>query len=361
MNAPEGDPLIFGRLRRRHAQESDNDALADLVADAPEEIDGWEITVERSPDAFAQFRLQDRVDIRYLEDGGIGVAMSVVGGRNCLVGGQRVHVAFVQSYRVRSGHRGKGYSRLVTGMDFPAATPYYNGQVAYVRTRNAAAVGWMKAAVPHAVEGNRLEGDVPGTEVRVEQIAATPPADQKIENLPVRAATRADVAECVELINGTHGGLDLFRPYSAEWFGDRLDEWSWADKPPGHEPVYGWGDFFVLEGDGGVVACAGLWDRGRNMRERWRDLATGTERLIDAACLLDFGFAPGAEKAMADLIRWCTARTAELTRAYLLAPLQWLPDVLTHLGDLQSVPEIRGLIWRGFVPLERPYIDLTFW
>jgi hypothetical protein len=83
--------------------------------------------------------------------------------------------------------------------------------------------------------------------------------------------------------------------------------------------------------------------------------------LIEPTALVDFGHADGQPHALTELIRWAVGRTHELGRTHLLAPLQWLPDVAGQLADLEPVPEVRGLIWRGFVPLERPYIDLIFW
>jgi hypothetical protein len=287
------------------------------------------------------------------------MALSIVGGRNCLVAGRPTHVAFVQSYRVRRGFRGAGFSRLVTGFDFPAATPYYDGQVGYMRARNTAAVAWAQAAAPHAIEGNRMEGDIPGTEVVVDQIPAVvcPPSAE----VTVRPATPDDLPRCVELINWVHDGIDLVRPYSEEWFDERLKSWSWSPKPEWIRPVYGWDDFFVAERGGQVVACGGLWDRGANVRERWRHLESGQERTIDTCALLDEGWADGEEASMAALIEWMVTRTSELGRGYLLASIMWFPRLRGLVDHLAPVPERRGLIWRGFVPCERPYVDLTFW
>ena len=92
---------------------------------------------------------------------------------------------------------------------------------------------------------------------------------------------------CVELINRTHAGRDLFRPYTAEFLADRLDEGFWGARPPGWVPVYRWEDMRVIERGGEIVACAGLWDRGRDLRERWRHRETGDERTISTAALLD--------------------------------------------------------------------------
>ena len=71
-------------------------------------------------------------------------------------------------------------------------------------------------------------------------------------------------------------------------------------------PVYGWPDYFVVEEDGKVVACAGLWDKGKNVREVWCHKETGEKRSFDSTALLDFGYAQGREDAMALLLRYFT-------------------------------------------------------
>src|SRR5437867_1238564 len=53
------DFLMNGTMRARQATWNDDEALADLYANSPEEIGEWEITVERSPSPYAQFRLQE--------------------------------------------------------------------------------------------------------------------------------------------------------------------------------------------------------------------------------------------------------------------------------------------------------------
>ncbi len=49
--------LTFGYARGREATEADNDAFSDLMANLPKDVGDWEITTERGPNAFAQFRL----------------------------------------------------------------------------------------------------------------------------------------------------------------------------------------------------------------------------------------------------------------------------------------------------------------
>ena len=96
-------------------------------------------------------------------------------------------------------------------------------------------------------------------------LRAAAPADA---DHAIRPTTRADLPRCVELINRTHAGQDLFRPYTVEFFEGVLDEGTWAEKPFWWNPVYGWEDHVVLE-------------RGR-VAERWRSERWDSLRLLTA-------------------------------------------------------------------------------
>ena len=58
--------MTTGDLRGRDATWADNEEYSAMWSDSPEEIAGWEIIVERGPDAFAQFKLQQNVQIPIL-------------------------------------------------------------------------------------------------------------------------------------------------------------------------------------------------------------------------------------------------------------------------------------------------------
>jgi hypothetical protein len=134
---------------------------------------------------------------------------------------------------------------------------------------------------------------------------------------------QCDYERCAALINRTHAGRDLFRAYTAEWLRDRLEH----DVPQGApwQPAYALPDFQVLERGGAVVACPGLWDRGRDVREHWTHRWTGQERIVSNTALLDIGFAEGHEDAMTGLIEHLLGETHELGRDYLTAPLATCP------------------------------------
>lgn len=166
--------------------------------------------------------------------------------------------------------------------------------------------------------------------------------------------------------------MDLFKPYSAEWLALRLDEEFWGIRPVLWAHVYGWADFHVVEEEGRVVACAGLWDRGRDIRERWTHPSTGEERVVSSAALMDWGFAPGYEAAMGRLIAYLVGQTNDLQRDCLIAPINHLSALASRLEHLQPTRETRALGWLLWdeyeraldiaqTPITRPYTDLAYW
>src|SRR5262245_22924863 len=114
--------LTVGDLRGRQADYSDNQAFSELWADSPEEIGEWEITVERSPDAFAQFKLQENVQLPVLALGRELIACCGFSRRNVLIAGRRVSVVYGQALRVRRSARRQGYGDQVRRIADPAST-----------------------------------------------------------------------------------------------------------------------------------------------------------------------------------------------------------------------------------------------
>lgn len=352
--------LTFGPLRGREATLADNDAFCELWANAPERVGDFEVTSLRGPFAFAQFRLQENVNLFVIAEGNRLLASCGFSRRNVLIGGRRVSVRYGQALRVHRDVRRQGFGDQVRTLSAAAATAGWSiGQYDLMRSQNQAVVSWWKRYVPDSYANvPEREGAVPGIPVSVLRIPPAPAADAA----GIRPTRRADVPRCVELVNRTHAGLDLFRPYSSDFLEHRLDQGIWGELPPDWPHVYGWPDHAVVEENGRVVACAGLWDRGRDLRERWRHVETGEERLVSDAALMDFGYEAGAEDAMARLVRWLGGRTHQLGRTHLLAPLQHLPELAERLGDHDPVPDVRSLRWTlRELPIERPYSDLAYW
>lgn len=362
------EQVTYGSLRQREATTADNERLCELFADTAERIGDYEITVERSPYAFAQFRLQDNVQIQVLEEDAKFLAVIARSTRNALVGSIPLNVRFTSALRVHPSGRGRGLSLYVRSAS-PACTPYANADYWYFRSRNFRAREWLRGENPDRLSDAppRID-DVPGIPVTVLNYPASPFDG---DAAGIRFGRREDVPICIQLINETHAGQDLFRPYTEEFMQRRLDDGGWGPKPEWWTRVYGWGDYWVLEERGEIVACAGLWDRGRHIRERHRHVPTGEEATVAATAVLDFGHAGGRPDALARLVDFLIGRTHELRRSFLMAPLQQLPSVQEQLAAREPVRETWSMQWEYFPPensgvpeqlaITRPYTDLAYW
>lgn len=360
--------LTTGDLRGRDAAYTDNEAFSHLWADSPEEIGEWEITVERGPDAFAQFRLQENVFLPVLALGPELIACCGFSRRNVLIQGRRVSVRYGQALRVRRAYRRLGYGDQVRRLDgSPAIGRPEIGQYDLMRTQNFAVVSWWQKFVPGFFDNTpKRDGAVPGIPVSVAQF----PAQPSDTDSAIRSARVEDLPACVDLINRTHAGMDLFRPYSAEYLEAVLDEGYWGERPrkggnlamDWWNRIYSWPDYFVLEEGGRIRACGGLWDRGRDVRERWRRIGAQEERCVAVGCLLDFGYENGAGEHMARLIRHFIGRTHQLGRDYLAAPIEHLPDLVKQVQSLRPEADERSLRWDlKDPPIIKPYTDLRYW
>lgn len=358
------EQLTFGPLRGREATQGDSEALSELLANAPEDVGEWEIYTERGPNALAQIRLQENVTVLVLELEGRLIACCSFTTRKTIVGGKRLSVRYGQLLRVHKDFRRRGFADQVRSLSWGAgAARPSHCQYDIMRTQNFAVVGWWNKYAPDFWENiPKKEGEVPGVRVTVLQY----PARAFDGNATtIRKAREDDLDRCVELINRTHEGLDLFRPYSHEYLRNRLDDGYWGDGMRWFdtwEHVYGWDEYYAMEQEGRVVACAGLWDRGRDARDRYRRKETGEERVVSVTSLLDFGFAEAHEASMAELIAFLIGETERLGRDFLVAPLEQLPQVAVHLEQYEPVPETRALRWElDDPPITRPHIDLSYW
>lgn len=277
-----------------------------------------------------------------------------------LVAGKRISVTYGQALRVHDAARRQGYGDQVRRFAWPAPDTRPNHtQYDIMRSQNFAVVKWWTKYTPDffdAVPQN--EGRVPGVPVSVARLSARL---ARSDAASMRPGRRADLGRCVELLNRTHRGLDLFRPYSEEFLEATLDEHFWGERPDYYTTVYGWPDYHVLEENGRIVACAGLWDRGRTIRERWRHRGGDEERTIADTHLVDWGYEEGAEEAMERLVDQLLASTHSLGRDHLVIGLDHQEGLAAALAGFEPVAEERILRWDlPAVPLTRPYTDLRY-
>lgn len=359
--------LTTGTLRLREATWADHDLLAELFANAPEEVGDWQVAVERGPDPFAQFRLQEHPNVQVLEDRRVGLGAVAHSARNTLIAGQETSVHIMSAWRVREGFRGQGFARLLQMNSAGPGVAWFGLVTYWYGRRGNASQSWV-SHVKDDMEARPGEwsAKAQGLSATVHQLPATAGGRPSSR---LRPATIADLPRCVELVNRTNDGLDLFRPYTVEFLRQRLDDPSWGPKPPFWTKVYGWSDFLVLEDGGRIVACGGLWDRGAHVRERWHHPACGESHVLDATALMDFGFDDGRADALVELIAHFLVRTAELGRTVMMVPLEHHPEVLDGCAGFDPRPETRDLEVVPFTsphltveaPISRPHTDLAYW
>lgn len=348
-----------GPFRIREMNIRDTSAFSELWAHAPEKLGKWTVTVERSPNSLAQFQLHEDCSITVLEEGGALYACTAWSNRNVLIGGARVPVHVAHSMRVHESRRGEGFADLVRRYPRRAMPAKANmGQFMYVRPDNANVLGFLGKVANHVF------GAVGAAGIRTVVSHLSPrPFDDDTRG--IRNARREDLDACAALINRTHGRFDLFDPYTAETLAVRLAQ-RYPENPPPFVPhVYGWPDFYVLEDNDSIKACAGLWDRGRDVREVWR-ASDGEVRTLAVTNLLDFGYAEGAERSMTRLIGYLLGKTADLGRTSLVVPLDRLPSLAQACAPFEPRHEERTFEWTPFVrelprTIPEPYTDLRFW
>ena len=239
----------------------------------------------------------------------------------------------------------------------------------YVRIENERANDWIDSRLDEmrtlgGRDGDRLTASVMHIDTSPGALSSSAMADSG-----VRLIAPTDIDRCVELINATHRSLDLFRPYTNDFLESRLDDLFWGPKPPFVPHVYDWTNMFVLEEAGEILACAGLWDRGNDVREVWFNRVTGEERIEDTACAMDTGHAPGRPDALARLLEHLAHATSELGRSSLSVALEFLPEVAAECRWAQMSVETRKMESMMFsspeiqvaATITRPYTDLAYW
>jgi hypothetical protein len=219
---------------------------------------------------------------------------------------------------------------------------------------------WNRKHMPVLDSLPKRDEDVPGIPVTVMQYPAHASSGG---GTSVRAARESDIEACAALINATHAGRDLFRPYTPDALFDRLDPGFTPSGPRLNPRPYTLADFYVVELRGEIAACVGVWDRGRDLRERWRHRETGAEREISVLALLDFGVARGHDDALAALVEHSMGMAHERGRDYVVVPLESMPAVAALLARYEPVAETRYLQWRAETPVLRTpaYLDLVYW
>ena len=358
--------LMFGTLRSRVASAGDNEALAGLYERSSESLGDSDLYVERSPHVFAQFRLLDEFHVQILEDRGVALAAVTRAYPTVQIDGRQLRIENQISFVVRDEARGHRYSRLISHMPRPAhAWPIGSRVFYYMRPDNQHGHDW---AVAKGRTSARMapanESGIPGFPAVVHYLAGEPPPTCDPH---IRPAERGDLEQCARLISSRYGEAPMFFPTSADRLAARLERGGFTDERQTWPHVYGWGDLYVYERDSRIVACAGFWDSGKNLREVWVHKRSGRRTVIENAALLDVGCEDGAEEALLGLIDHAMRLMNESGRNRLAIWLAREAQLLCALAERYTVTsETRALqcsLEDGAPPaaLDRPFVDLAYW
>ncbi|MHB8378282.1 MAG: GNAT family N-acetyltransferase [Dehalococcoidia bacterium] len=280
-------------MRVREARPEDNAALIALELASPLVLGTERAVYDRSPDFFSRHRLQREHRVMVADLGGEIVGVAAAALHTPLIERRPHRLAYINHARVRADVQRRG----VAGA-FSAAL------LAWAKEHGAEGSYWFIA--PANVDSIAFGGRGGGRW----------PADITFRRIDVSRADAATAAplepgrldEAVGLINATHEGQDLFEPLTAASMAARLR----------NDPAqYGIEHLRGVVAGGRLVAVAGLWDAGACMEEVRTDTRSGEVTRSRTASVLDWGWVPGEEHAIRDLLTALASEARSLGRTAL--------------------------------------------
>jgi len=245
--------------------------------------DGTQVTIDRGARWFEWLQLQGGGTVAVAEAEGRIIAVDAFSRREVRIGGRDHVLGYRQQSRVLPEWRGSGVLMALTAHGAALNSPPIDGTTSFVDPRNermsamieqlAWSFGGFRAQLPCAT-------------------LAGPPAG--------RSAAAGDAEQIVALLNATHGGSEVFIPYTTERLTERLS------RVPAS---YGWRDLRLTE-----HAVLGVWPAMERIviegpagrRESVRSLA------------LDFGFdGPRGQDELEALLRGACADLAAAGASHL--------------------------------------------
>lgn len=298
--------------RIRRARPSDKDALIELERRVHLDLGPVTLTFDRRPDFFAQHRLQEHPLVLVAEEAGEPVALMAGAWHDTRLGGKGRRLLYIHKGRVPAEHHGTGLGAALAlelgrrGRRWGVENGYW-----FIGPGNTRAIAFaQKGGLASIVAAAGLLH----FETTLEAHRARQP----------RPVTRGEAKVVVDLLNLTHDGQELFRPYTVGSLNRRLSR----------SPEYGWSHLFALDEGGELAAVVGLWDQGRSLRVTSFDKATGQTHTVSRAVVADYGFRPGGERALAALLRQAAAVAASWGRQEVMITVPVaspLPDLLADL------------------------------
>ena len=298
--------------RIRRARPSDNDALIELERRVRVDLGPVALTFDRRPDFFAQHRLQEHPLVLVAEEAGEPVALMAGSWHDTWLGGRRRRLLYIHKARVPVERHGSGLAAVMAlelgrrGRRWGVENGYW-----FIGPGNARAIAFAQRGGLASIVAT---AGLLHFETAVEAHRARQP----------RPVTPSEAKAVVGLLNRTHDGQELFRPYTLGSLNRRLSR----------SPEYGWGHLFGLDEADELAAVVGLWDQGRSLRVTSLDKATGQTHTVSRAVVADYGFRPRGERALAALLQQAAAVAASWGRQEVMITVPAaspLPDLLADL------------------------------
>jgi ribosomal protein S18 acetylase RimI-like enzyme len=315
----------------REATVADNDSLIALELQSPVRIGDVEEFFDRSPDAFANHRVQGehRVVLGELDGSVVGVMAGVV--HEPVIQGQPHRLVYIHRARVHPDfhHRGVAWALsndlFAWGRERGAEGPYY-----LIAPENERSIAFGGRA------GRRWPVDVTLLDFDVSEAQGQP-----------EAVPENQLGEAVRLVNMTHAGEDFFEPLTLKSLAARLSR----------DSQYSIDNFRGIFEGGTLVAVGGLWDKGATTERIHVERATGVTTRSRGAAVVDWGWASGRKDAFAELLRGLAAQARARGRSTLticepaagtlpdpgLPQRRWAAALFTPTIQPPPAESIRGL------------------
>ncbi len=268
------------KLEVRRATEADAAALAQIERRCPIVLDDTSIYFDRGDDYFAFARLMEEatVGIAFVDDQPAAVSCGAM--HRVRIGGVIRPIVTVVHLRVMPEHQRKGLWGAVNRA-FDHYWKDVDGSNAYISVNNA---GMQHGFINTP---NKWSSVALRVQLSTADLAGPPAA---------RAATPAEAARIVEILNATHDREEMYVPYTVQSLTSRLER---APKQ------YSWNQVWMTD-----RAVLGVWPAGDSLRVITESRAgrSASRRGL----VLDYGFMPDAVDELEALLRaWCARLAAE--------------------------------------------------
>ncbi len=266
-------------IRYREATRADNPALCDLERRTPLRGGDREFFFDRQ-DFFVVHDLQERSVVMLAEDDGEIVGACAGALNETLVGGEKRLLLYIHHERIAPERQRQGLGGALTSAISEhwksAGVGHIDSSYWFIGPQNTASRSF-------ASRGGSEPWPEPALNVTFETRPDGRPSPKRIGAGPI--------FDIVRLVNRTHEGRELFRPYTDVDLGRRLSMSS----------DYGWGDYYGRFAGDRLVALAGVWGRNRAMTVMARG-GDGREEREVSSFIADYGYEDGAEDEMVVLL-----------------------------------------------------------